>query len=287
MTQTANTPDSEKDPEFQEHERILSPEFLSTVQITDLLTEDVDGVQEKLRTLLNFKNLQTCLKDAILVDYYVSGFLWAKEMDFSIVQCSKFMTLLDMLLQNLKTLHMSLEDNIKWLGEVMAEIGPNHSQRIDEWTVFDVKQANAITDYLKISIFQHYKLYEFMFCCTREEIVIGTEQVIEIVNPAGGPLPGPLEEGISLDIYSKFIEPPPTSDEEMKGLDQEQGLEESQPEPDTLDMDPLVGFTMEDVKSVLAQVTDDVLRDIQTEINEKLQIQEEVFNARIEKLKKA
>ncbi|XP_023572011.1 ciliary-associated calcium-binding coiled-coil protein 1 isoform X2 [Octodon degus] len=175
MTQTANTPDSEKDPEFQEHERILSPEFLSTVQITDLLTEDVDGVQEKLRTLLNFKNLQTCLKDAILVDYYVSGFLWAKEMDFSIVQCSKFMTLLDMLLQNLKTLHMSLEDNIKWLGEVMAEIGPNHSQRIDEWTVFDVKQANAITDYLKISIFQHYKLYEFMFCCTREEIVIGTE----------------------------------------------------------------------------------------------------------------
>ncbi|XP_063095608.1 ciliary-associated calcium-binding coiled-coil protein 1 isoform X2 [Cavia porcellus] len=236
---------------------------------------------------LNFKNLQTCLKDSILLDYYVSGFLWAKEMDFSIIQCSKFMTLLDMLLHNLKTLHMSLEDNIKWLGEVMAEIGPTQTQRIDEWDTFNVKQANAIVDYLKISIFQHYKLYEFLFYSAREEIAIGTEQVIEMANPAGGPFPSPLEEGISFDIYSKFIEPPPMLDKEMQGLDQAQGHEESQPESDILEMDPLDGFTIEDIKSILAQVTDDIFTDVQNKINEKLQIQEEAFNARIEKLKKA
>nr|KAF6424578.1 ciliary associated calcium binding coiled-coil 1 [Molossus molossus] len=62
---------------------------------------------------------------------------------------------------------------------------------------------------------------------------------------------------------------------------------ESQPEASPSDTDALVGFTIEDVKSVLAQVTDDILISIQTEINEKLQIQEEAFNARIEKLKKA
>lgn len=50
---------------------------------------------------------------------------------------------------------MSLEDNIKWLGEVMAEIGPTQTQRIDEWDTFNVKQANAIVDYLKIR-------YEFL-----------------------------------------------------------------------------------------------------------------------------
>ncbi|XP_003473622.3 ciliary-associated calcium-binding coiled-coil protein 1 isoform X1 [Cavia porcellus] len=287
MTQTASTPESEKNAEFQEHEKILSPDFLSTVQITDLLAENADGVQEKLRMFLNFKNLQTCLKDSILLDYYVSGFLWAKEMDFSIIQCSKFMTLLDMLLHNLKTLHMSLEDNIKWLGEVMAEIGPTQTQRIDEWDTFNVKQANAIVDYLKISIFQHYKLYEFLFYSAREEIAIGTEQVIEMANPAGGPFPSPLEEGISFDIYSKFIEPPPMLDKEMQGLDQAQGHEESQPESDILEMDPLDGFTIEDIKSILAQVTDDIFTDVQNKINEKLQIQEEAFNARIEKLKKA
>ncbi|XP_047681963.1 ciliary-associated calcium-binding coiled-coil protein 1 isoform X2 [Prionailurus viverrinus] len=186
-----------------------------------------------------------------------------------------------------RALHMSLEDSIKWLGEVMAEIGPPHSQKNEEWSFFNIKQANAIIDYLKISLFQHYKLYEFLFYSTREEIVIGTEQMIEVVKPSGGLLPDPLEEGISFDIYSTFIEPPPTLDAEVKGLDQEQVPEEFQSEANISDADPLVGFTIEDIKSVLGQVTDDILIGIQTEINEKLQIQEEAFNARIEKLKKA
>ncbi|EFB27069.1 hypothetical protein PANDA_003094, partial [Ailuropoda melanoleuca] len=247
----------------QEHEKILSPDFLSLAQITEMLAEDVDGVQQKLKKFLNFKNLHTCLKEAILLDYYVSGFLWARGMDFSVIQYSKFMTLLDMLLHNLRTLHMSLEDSIKWLGEVMAEIGPSHSQKNEEWNVFNIKQANAVIDYLKISLFQHYKLYEFLFYSTREEIVIGTEQVLEVVKPSGGLFPDPLEEGISSDIYSTFIEPPLTLDTEMKGLDQEQGPEESQSEANTSNVDPLVGFTTKDIKAVLGQVTDDILIGIQ------------------------
>ncbi|XP_045698072.1 ciliary-associated calcium-binding coiled-coil protein 1 isoform X3 [Phyllostomus hastatus] len=223
ITPAGTSPDSEKDAaEFQEHEEILSPDFLSVAQITEMQAEDVDGVQKKLAMFLNFKNLQTCFKEAILLDYYVSGFLWAKGMDFSIIQYSKFMTLLDMLLHNLRTLHMSLEDSLKWLGEVMAEIGPSNLQKNEKWSIFDTKQANAIIDYLKISLFQHYKLYEFLFYSTREEIVIGTE-----------------------------------------GLDQEQGPEDSQPKASASDTDDLVGFTIEDVKSVLAQVTDDILIGIQ------------------------
>ncbi|XP_006835865.1 PREDICTED: uncharacterized protein C10orf107 homolog, partial [Chrysochloris asiatica] len=282
-----STPQTHQDAESHEHEIILSPDFLSIDQITDLLAVDPNGVQKKLEEFLNFKNLQTCLKEAILLDYYVSGFLWAKGMDFSVTQYSKFMTLLNMLLHNLKTLHMSLEDSIKWLGEVMAEIGPAHLGKNDKWNIFDVTQANAVIDYLQISLFQHYKLYEFLFYSTREEIVTGTEQVMEVVKPADSPFPAPLEEGISLDIFSTFIMPPPASVTEMERLDQEQGPEETQPEMAPSDLDPLVGFTIEDIKSVLDQVTEDVLISIQTEINEKLQIQEEAFNARIEKLKKA
>ncbi|XP_019587463.2 ciliary-associated calcium-binding coiled-coil protein 1 isoform X3 [Rhinolophus sinicus] len=223
LTPVRTSTESERDDEFQEHEKILSPDFLSVAQITELLAVDVDGVQRKLETFLNFKNIKTCLKEAILLDYYVSGFLWARGMDFSIIQYSQFMTLLDMLLHNLKTLHMSLEDSIKWLGEVMAEIGPSHLQKNEKWNIFDIKQANAIIDYLQISLFQHYKLYEFLFFSTREEIVIGTE-----------------------------------------GLDQEEGPKESQPEASTSDTDPLAGFTIEDIKSVLGQVTDDILIGIQT-----------------------
>ncbi|EPQ07076.1 hypothetical protein D623_10031402 [Myotis brandtii] len=111
--------------------------------------------------------------------------------------------------------------------------------------------------------------------------------MVEVVKSSGGLFPNPLEEGISFDIYSTFIEPPPTMDTEMKILDQEQVSVESQPAASTSETDALAGLTIEDIKSVLAQVTDDILIGIQAEINEKLQIQEEAFNARIEKLKKA
>nr|XP_044993065.1 ciliary-associated calcium-binding coiled-coil protein 1 isoform X2 [Jaculus jaculus] len=210
QTLSGSTPDSERNAELPEHRKILSPDFLSNAQIMDLLAEDVNGVQEKLGIFLDFKNLNTCLKDAILLDYYASGFLWAKEMNFSLLQSSKFMTLLDMLLHNLRNLHMSLEDSIKWLGEVMAEIGPNHAQKKKDWPIFDVKQANAIIDYLKISLFQHYRLYDFMFHSSRTEVVIGTE--LQKKPSSGGsssvsashvlPLPPTLSPPLSVAVFS-------------------------------------------------------------------------------------
>ncbi|KAM4851935.1 ciliary-associated calcium-binding coiled-coil protein 1 [Thomomys bottae] len=286
-TPGGSTPDPEKYGELEDEGEFLSSDFLSIDQIANLLAEDIGavGIQEKLGALLNFKHLHTHLKDAILLDYYVSGFLWAKEMNFSVLQNSKFMSLLNMLLHNLSSIHMSLEESIKWLGELMAELGPHPSSENKEWNTFDVKQANAIIDYFKNSLFQHYKLYEFLFFSPREEIVIGTEQVIEVVRPIGCHFPDPLEEGISFDIYSAFIEPVPILDTDVKA--EEQVPEESPAESDVSEVDPLVGFTIEDVKSALAQVTDGVLLGIQTEINEKLHIQEEAFNERIEKLKKA
>lgn len=49
----------------------------------------------------------------------------------------------------------------------------------------------------------------------------------------------------------------------FQGLNQEQGPGESQPEADTSETDLLVGFTIEEIKSVLDQVTDDILISIQ------------------------
>lgn len=49
----------------------------------------------------------------------------------------------------------------------------------------------------------------------------------------------------------------------FQGLDQEQVPEEFQSEANISDADPLVGFTIEDIKSVLGQVTDDILIGIQ------------------------
>lgn len=44
----------------------------------------------------------TSLKEVILLDYYTAGFCWAKEMNFSLMQLSQYMDLLNFLLENLR-----------------------------------------------------------------------------------------------------------------------------------------------------------------------------------------
>ncbi|NWZ22132.1 CBCO1 protein, partial [Asarcornis scutulata] len=102
----------------------------------------------KLEEFLNFKQLKTSLKEAILLDYYTAGFWWAKEKNFSLVQLSGFMDLLNFLLENLRDKHMTLEENIKELGKAMAGIGETDSERSGDKDVFSIEQAKEIIDYL-------------------------------------------------------------------------------------------------------------------------------------------
>ncbi|KAK1333691.1 hypothetical protein QTO34_006077 [Cnephaeus nilssonii] len=46
FTPAGTSPESERDAEFQEHDKFLSPDFLSVAQITEMLAEDIDGVQQ-------------------------------------------------------------------------------------------------------------------------------------------------------------------------------------------------------------------------------------------------
>ncbi|NWW47966.1 CBCO1 protein, partial [Pedionomus torquatus] len=129
----------------------------------------------KLEEFLNFKQLETSLKEAILLDYYTAGFWWAKERNFSVIQLSGFMDLLNFLLENLSDKHMTLGDNLKELGKAMAGIGETDSERSGDLNFFSIEQAKAVIDYLNISLFKHYKQYEYLFHSPREELVISNE----------------------------------------------------------------------------------------------------------------
>ncbi|XP_061491093.1 ciliary-associated calcium-binding coiled-coil protein 1 [Rhineura floridana] len=274
----------------QEEDKIISDEeemawkFLSLAEITLLLEQDIIGVQRNLEVFLNLKERLTSLKEAALLDYYVSGFWWAKGLEFTSVQLGGFLTLLNMLMENLESQHMTLEENIQELRNAMAGIGQRNSEKSSGFEFFTVDQAKAIINYLKISIFQHYTLYEYLFHSPREELVIGDENVVELVKPADTPFPAPLEEGLPYDIYSKFIAVIPA--EEETAMEMEGGiLKEEEAEAESL-VDPLACYTVEDVQSVLGQITNEMISSIQTEINEKLQTQQEAYSARIDKLKK-
>nr|XP_047925373.1 ciliary-associated calcium-binding coiled-coil protein 1 isoform X2 [Anser cygnoides] len=157
-------------------QKIINQTFLSLSQITALSEQNIEGVQKKLEEFLNFKQLKTSLKEAILLDYYTAGFWWAKEKNFSLVQLSGFMDLLNFLLENLRDKHMTLGDNIKELGKAMAGIGETDSERSGDMDVFSIEEAKAIIDYLNISLFKPYKLYEHLFHSPREELVISNKK---------------------------------------------------------------------------------------------------------------
>ncbi|XP_035748445.1 ciliary-associated calcium-binding coiled-coil protein 1 [Egretta garzetta] len=277
--------------------KIINRTFLSLSQIIALSGQNVEGVQKKLEEFLNFKQLKTSLKEAVLLDYYTAGFCWAKEMNFSLIQLSGFMDLLNFLLENLSDKHMTLGDNLKELGKAMAGIGETDSERSGDLNFFSIEQAKAVIDYLNISLFKHYKLYEYLFHSPREEFVISNEYVIELAQPAVPPFPAPLEEGMPLDIYSSFIISPTASETESKGSDQEGYPEEPGPEVESFEADAVAGVTAEDENSAVDEIPNEIIGNLEVlllesyslilsmaEINEKLQMQEEAYTLRTEKL---
>ncbi|NXC08348.1 CBCO1 protein, partial [Orthonyx spaldingii] len=128
----------------------------------------------KMEEFLNFTQLKTSLEEAILLDYYTAGFWWAKEMNFSLIQLSGFMDLLNFALENLRDKHMTLGDNLKELERAMAGIRETGSEERDNLN-FSIEQAKAIIDFLVTSLFKHYKVYEYLFHGRREEPVISNE----------------------------------------------------------------------------------------------------------------
>ncbi|NXF84749.1 CBCO1 protein, partial [Eubucco bourcierii] len=129
----------------------------------------------KLEEFLNLKQLKTSLREDVLLDYYTAGFCWAKEMNFSLMQLSRFMDLLHFVLENLSDKHMSIGENLKELGKAMTGIEETDSERAGDLNFFSIEQTKAIIDYLTISLFKHYKLYEYLFHSLREELVMSNE----------------------------------------------------------------------------------------------------------------
>ncbi|XP_042644681.1 ciliary-associated calcium-binding coiled-coil protein 1 isoform X1 [Tyto alba] len=188
-------------------------------------------------------------------------------MNFSLIQLSGFMDLLNFLLENLSDKHMTLGDNLKELGRALAGIGETNSERSGDLNFFSIDQAKAVIDYLNISLFKHYKLYEYLFHSHREELVISNENVIELAQPAASPFPALLEEGIPLDICSSFIISPTAAETESKESDQEGYLEEPCPEAESFKADAVPGVTAEDQKPPVSEIPNEITGNLEAEIN--------------------
>ncbi|KAM6972603.1 ciliary-associated calcium-binding coiled-coil protein 1 [Aplochiton taeniatus] len=255
-----------------DEKRFLQWKLISHKQINSLLELTVDEVQQQLEEFLGYRNHQTCLKEAALLDYYVSGFWWAKGVSFSCPQMSFTMAVLQLLLDNIRDKQMPLVENYSEFAKAIAASRQSPALEGDSNPLLDTEQAMAITDYLKTSLFQNYTLYEFLFSKPREELLLGMERSIEVIRSVDSIFP--LEEGMPADVYFRYLAPPPA---QTANKDQGKVLKENPKEPRQTQQQERHGekeegegekkeaakYSIQDVKEILGDMSKELLGNLQ------------------------
>ncbi|KAL2078412.1 hypothetical protein ACEWY4_026097 [Coilia grayii] len=196
----------EVEEEVIEYERPVTPvlqwTLLTLEQISFLRDLTVDEVQLRFQDFLQLKKQSTCVKEAVVLDYFVSGFWWTKEMNFSNEQTSFVMALLQSSIDNIIEKQMPFVDNFTEFGKTLIDL--RRTPSADGYPpLFDTEQAKAITDYFTCSLFQHYSMYEFLFSQSRDKKLLGMERSVEVIGTAE--FFAPLEEGMAVDVYQRYL----------------------------------------------------------------------------------
>ncbi|XP_070540006.1 ciliary-associated calcium-binding coiled-coil protein 1-like isoform X5 [Ptychodera flava] len=279
---------SDDEARAQEREGSLAWKVLSNTQMQMLQDLSVEDLEKKLSEILKLTSHHVNLDEGVLLDLYVTGFWWAKEQNFTIQQISGFITVIHTLVNNIKEKKMSVVDNLKEFKKMVAGVGNENCEFTGGLDFFDINQAKTVTDYLKKTLFQHYKLYEFLFHHEREEQIVCRELLIEVLPKADLPYPPPLDEGIDEEIYNNHIATAmstPMADGEQTAQDAAGGQEAMEAGGTaTPVVDPLEGVTATDVKRIMDEVAKDMLGNLQNDVAKKLKERESEIIQRINKI---
>ncbi|XP_078310213.1 ciliary-associated calcium-binding coiled-coil protein 1-like isoform X2 [Crassostrea virginica] len=284
------------DDEVDEQAESFAYKILSQEQCTDLLSLDISDIQNKLCEIFKLSNHCTDLQDAATLDYYTSAVWWGKQQSFTTQQLSGFFTMVHTLFANVKDQHMHLVDNMKEMQKMLRGIEPEYPDiKSAGMDFFNLQQAKSISQYMFTSLFQHYKLFEFMFSHTQAEEIIGTDLEIEVAKPAAMPFPPPLDEGVEEGLHTSYIATPPpspepeTSEPDIIIVEQETEVDESAKStepPPVEDIDAFSELTPQDVLEVVESVTKDLMSGLQLDLAAKLREKENNLIQRINKIHK-
>ncbi|XP_061184976.1 ciliary-associated calcium-binding coiled-coil protein 1-like isoform X3 [Saccostrea echinata] len=254
--------------------------ILSQEQCTELLSLEVTDIQKKLCETFSLSNYRTHLQDAATLDYYTSAIWWGKQQSFTPQQLSGFFTVVHTLFTNVKDQHLHLVDNLKEMQKMLRGIEPEYSDvKSAGLDFFNLQQAKSISEYMFTSLFQHYKLFEFMFSHTQAEEIIGTDLEIEVAKPAALPFPPPLDEGVEESLFTAYIATPPPSPEP----EVDDSAKMSEPPP-VEDIDAFSELTPQDVIEVVESVTKELMSGLQLDIAAKLREKENNLIQKINKV---
>ncbi|XP_030630945.1 ciliary-associated calcium-binding coiled-coil protein 1 [Chanos chanos] len=261
----------------------LQWERMSYEQINMLLDLPVDQVQLQFEDILQCKLLQ----EKALLDYFVAGFWWAKDMNFTCQQISFILAVLQLLLDNIKDKQMSFVDNIKEFSQTLLNSTKSLPCKMEaNCKLFDENMLKPVIEYFKTSVFQHYRLYEFLFSQARDQQHHGMKRSIETANSAS--FAAPLEEGMPADVYNRYMVSSTLEQDGTEEMRESHEVTENESKEATKQVDPgYESYSTEDVQEVLGEIAKEMFANLQANFTEKLRIQEEIYTARIEHLKKS
>jgi len=282
-----NKPQSE-----EEAEKVsLAWKVLTEEQTQSMKELTVHELEVKLAEVLLIENYHISLPEACILDYYVAGFWFAKEQNFTLQQISAFFTLLKVMLDNIKEKQFSLVNNIQKFRLLLAGIGVENCSQNGGLECFDVNQAKVITDYFIDSFFQHYKLYQFLFTQEPQEEVVLSELTVEVPPLATVPFPPPLDEGMTEEMWREHLMTPPQAPEVDKQEEGEVNIHETEahsgeltnPDSETID-DLLASIKPEQLKSLVNKAADEFLGNFKVEVETRLRERETFLLSKMGKL---
>ncbi|KAH9520422.1 hypothetical protein Btru_060742 [Bulinus truncatus] len=273
-----------KDSEDDDHKKSEFPFLiLSQAKCEELLKMTVTEMESELANSFKLQPA-TDLKDASVLDYHVGAAYWAKQQGYNAKQFAGFFSISYQLLQKIKDEKCSMVDLFKAYHKKLAGIGTEEKNN-GEMDFFSIDQAKNITDYLHSSIFQHYKLYSFLFSRPQLEEILCCDLSLETPLPAKTPYPPPLDEGLLESVYKEFLVLPISSSAEQTDSDASKSTTKTEVNlPEDVE-DLFAKLSPEDVRMIIQEVSSEVLYSLQSNVENKIKTQETTVLSKINKIK--
>lgn len=245
--------------------------------LKDLLMQPIEEVEKKFGTVLILPDYEYSLTDAALIDFFVSGYWFARAQKFNLEQTSAFLTLLHTYLDNLKTRKLTLCDNIKELKQTLSNVGASN---VTSLRCFDTEQAILSGEYITKTLFQHYRAFEYLLSDQQKEEHIS--DVLQVYSPPNGLLvPLPLEESIPLEFYENWMTSKPKLEPSALQCTM---LPEVK---DDLGGEIAKEVDLNELQHLMSDMAQQMLGAYQTNVAQKLKQKEEMLLNRISKLEKS
>lgn len=224
--------------------------FLSQEQIADLLESDSEASAIKMAAFMGISNWREDLQMNINLSFLLNAFYSAKEFGLSPGQISAFVGIMKITMEKSMEKGLTHIKSIELFRKVMANhsiIFPGSEEQVP---VFGPTEISVLIQHAVSGIFQHYRLFQYVFSMEQEKMDIEVKVTVEKPQSAT-----PLIEAVTLEAYE--AEQAKLRQQQLEELETRARLEM---ERDASVPNPFDVLSSDEIKSVATDVVIDLLK---------------------------